>query len=109
MAHRSSSGAESDYKLIPFNIPKQHYEEFMNSHYKDVVMPNLGGCSNLPKFEDKFVPPFPQQTYTLDKCVADSDGFPEMVPEGFYRVNFTMTGPVDWGFVLVVKISTKLM
>ncbi|KAH8291188.1 hypothetical protein KR054_009616, partial [Drosophila jambulina] len=109
VAHRSSSGAESDYKLIPFNIPKQPWMDFMNTHYKDVVIPNLGKCSNIVQFEDKFDGNWPQQVYTLDKCVADSDGFPEMVPEGFYRVNFTVTGPVDWGFVLVVKISTKLM
>ncbi|KAH8357750.1 hypothetical protein KR200_003255, partial [Drosophila serrata] len=109
VAHRSSSGAESDYKLIPFNIPKQSWEEFMNTHYKDMVIPNLGDCSNLIKFEGKYDGNWPKQVYTLDKCVANSDGFPEVVPEGFYRINFTVTGPVDWGFVLIVKISTKLM
>ncbi|XP_017077704.1 uncharacterized protein LOC108112378 isoform X2 [Drosophila eugracilis] len=108
-AYRSSSGEENDYKVIPLSIPKQHYIDFMNSHYKDVVIPNLGGCSNLVTFDDKFEPPWPQKTYVLDKCVADSDGFPDIVPEGYYKVNFTMMGPVDWGFILIVKISTKLM
>ncbi|EDV55052.1 uncharacterized protein LOC6547072 [Drosophila erecta] len=108
-AYRSSSGEENDYKIIPLSIPKQPYSEFMNNHYKDVVIPNLGGCSNLIKFEDKFVPPWPQNTYVLDKCVANSDGFPDIVPEGYYKVNFTMMNPVDWGFILIVKISTKLV
>jgi len=109
VAYRSSSGEESDYKIIPLSIPKQNYVEFMNNNYKDVVIPNLGGCSNLVKFEDKFKPPWPKNTYKLEKCVADSDGFPDMVPEGYYKVNFTMSNPVDWGFVLIVKISTKFM
>nr|XP_017025077.1 uncharacterized protein LOC108076654 [Drosophila kikkawai] len=109
VAHRSSSGAERDYKLIPFNIPKQPFPDFMNSHYKDVIIPNVAECSNLIKFEGKFDGVWPQKVYTLDKCVADSDGFPEMVTEGFYRINFTLTNPVDWGFVLIVKISNKMM
>ncbi|KAH8320352.1 hypothetical protein KR067_000167, partial [Drosophila pandora] len=109
IAQRSSSGDESDYKMIPFNIPKQPLEDFMNTHYKDVVIKNLGDCSNLIKFEGKFEPPMPQQVYTLDKCVANSDGFPEVVPEGFYRIIMNFTGPVDWGFVLVVKIFNKML
>ncbi|XP_050743280.1 uncharacterized protein LOC108029979 [Drosophila biarmipes] len=109
VAYRSSSGEENDYKIIPLSIPKQNYIEFMNSNYKDVVIPNLSGCSNLITFEDKFEPPFPKDTYKLDKCVADSDGFPDIVPEGYYKVNFTMSGQVDWGFIIIVKISNKLM
>ncbi|XP_017024949.1 uncharacterized protein [Drosophila kikkawai] len=109
VAHRSISGAESDYKLIPFTIAKQPFPDYMNSHYKDLVIRNLAKCSNLIQFEGKFDGVWPQKVYTLDKCVADSDGFPEMVPEGFYRINFTVTNPVDWGFVLIVKIFNKLM
>ncbi|EDW48432.1 uncharacterized protein LOC6609765 isoform X1 [Drosophila sechellia] len=109
MAYRSTSGDENDYKIIPLTIPKQPYVQFMNNHYKDVVLPNLGGCSNLVKFDDKFEPPWPQDTYVLDKCVANSDGFPDMVPEGYYKVNFTIMNPVDWGFILIVKITTKLV
>ncbi|XP_017044433.1 uncharacterized protein LOC108090330 [Drosophila ficusphila] len=109
VAYRSTSGDESDYKLIPLGIAKQPFLEFMNSHYKDVVIPNLSGCSNLVTFEDKFEPPWPKKVYTLDTCVADSDGFPDMVPEGYYKINFTIMSPVDWGFILVVKISTKVM
>ncbi|XP_052839698.1 LOW QUALITY PROTEIN: uncharacterized protein LOC128254582 [Drosophila gunungcola] len=109
LGYRSSSGNENDYKLIPFSIPKQPFTQFMNSHYKDVVIANLGGCSNLIQFEDQFEPPWPQKEYVLDKCVANSDGFPEVVPEGFYKVNFSMMNPVDWGFIVIVKISTKIM
>ncbi|XP_033254192.1 uncharacterized protein LOC117193554 [Drosophila miranda] len=41
-AYRSSSGQESDYKLVPFAIPKQPYEDLLNTHYKDMVIENLG-------------------------------------------------------------------
>ncbi|XP_017025078.2 uncharacterized protein [Drosophila kikkawai] len=109
VAHRSSSGAESDYKLIPFNVPKQPWTDFMNTHYKNVVMPNLGKCSNLIQFDGQFDGVWPQKVYKLDKCVTNCDGFPEIIPEGFYRINFTVRNPVEWGFVLVVKVFTKLM
>ncbi|KAH8400797.1 hypothetical protein KR009_000969, partial [Drosophila setifemur] len=109
VAQRSTSGDESDYKLIPFSIPRQSYIEFLNGPYKDVVIPNVGYCSNLVQFEDKFEPPYPQGIYTVDKCVATLDGLPEVVPEGFYKINMTFYNPVDWGFILVVKISNKLL
>uniref|UniRef100_A0A6P4E9K5 Uncharacterized protein LOC108037958 n=1 Tax=Drosophila rhopaloa TaxID=1041015 RepID=A0A6P4E9K5_DRORH len=109
VGYRSTSGDENDYKLIPLSIPKQPFTEFMNSHYKDMVIPNLGGCSNIIQFKDKFEPPWPMKVYNLKQCVADSDGFPDVVPEGYYKVNFTMSNPVDWGFILIVKITTKLM
>ncbi|XP_017146610.1 uncharacterized protein LOC108158637 [Drosophila miranda] len=108
-AYRSSSGQESDYKLVPFAIPKQPYEDFLNTHYKDMVIENLGSCSNLPQFEDKFVPPWPQKIYNLDKCVADNDGFPEVLPLGFYKIILTFTGPVEWGMTIIVKVTSKLM
>ncbi|XP_022218383.1 uncharacterized protein LOC111071388 [Drosophila obscura] len=109
LCYRSSTGQESDYKLTPFNIPKQPYEEFLNTHYKDMVIKNLGNCSNLPQFKDKFVPPWPQKTYKLENCVADSDGFPEVLPLGFYKIMLTFTGHVDWGLTIITKLTNKLM
>ncbi|BFG03213.1 uncharacterized protein DMAD_02519 [Drosophila madeirensis] len=109
VAYRSSTGQESDYKLVPFNIQKQTYEEFLNTHYKDMVIQNLGSCSDLPQFEDKFVPPWPQKTYKLDKCVADNDGFPEVLPLGFYKIVLSITGPVEWGITIITKLTNKLM
>ncbi|XP_043067032.1 uncharacterized protein [Drosophila bipectinata] len=108
IAHRSASGDESDYKKLPLNIPKQPYTDFMNTHYKELVVPNLGYCSNIVQFEDKFQPPWPQRVYTFNKCVSRCVGFPELFPEGFYRLVMNFSSPVDWGFKVVIKIINKL-
>ncbi|XP_020818140.1 uncharacterized protein LOC110191595 [Drosophila serrata] len=110
VAYRSSSGEESDYKLLPWVIPKQSFYEYLDTHYKDVVIKNLGNCSNLPQFEGKFQPPFPQGTYKLNKCKVDGEGLPEIAPPGFYKIIFTKSGPDQptWGLTAVFKVTNKL-
>ncbi|KAH8308998.1 hypothetical protein KR059_004928, partial [Drosophila kikkawai] len=109
-AYRSSSGDESDYKLLPWSIPKQPFYEYLNTYYKDVIIKNLGHCTNLPQFQGKFQPPFPQGTYKLIKCKSDGDGLPEIAPPGFYKIIFTKSGPDQptWGFTAIFKLTNKL-
>ncbi|XP_017014795.1 uncharacterized protein [Drosophila takahashii] len=109
-AYRSSSGDESDYKLLPWAIPKQKFYDYIDTYYKDVIIKNLGHCSNLPKYEGKFQPPWPQNTYKLDKCKIDGDGLPDIAPPGFYKIIFTKSGPGQptWGFTAVFKLTNKL-
>ncbi|EDW36377.1 GL17760 [Drosophila persimilis] len=109
-AYRSNSGAENDYKVLPWSIPKQTYYDYLNTYYKDVLIPNLGHCSNLPQFEGKFQPPWPKDTYLVDKCVIEGQGLPEVVPPGFYKIIFIVSGPdqPEWGFTVVLKVTAKL-
>ncbi|XP_022218384.1 uncharacterized protein LOC111071389 [Drosophila obscura] len=109
-AYSSNSGAESDYKLLPWSIPKQPYFDYLDTYYKDVLIKNLGHCSNLPQFKEKFQPPWPKKTYKLEKCIFNGDGLPEVVPPSFYKVIFKISGPnqPEWGVTIVVKIKTKL-
>ncbi|BFG03215.1 uncharacterized protein DMAD_02520 [Drosophila madeirensis] len=109
-AYRSDSGAENDYKLLPWTIPKQPFFDYLDTYYKDVIIKNLGHCSNLPQFTGKFQPPWPKQTYKVDKCIFDGEGLPEVVPPGFYKIIFITSGPnqPEWGFTLVLKVTTKL-
>ncbi|XP_033253670.1 uncharacterized protein LOC117193043 [Drosophila miranda] len=109
-AYRSNSGAENDYKVLPWSIPKQPYYEYLNTYYKDVLINNLGHCSNLPQFEGKFQPPWPKDNYLVDKCVIDGEGLPEVVPLGFYKIIFIISGPdqPEWGFTVVLKVTAKL-
>ncbi|XP_017087070.3 uncharacterized protein [Drosophila bipectinata] len=109
-AYRSSSGDESDYKLLPWSIPKQPFFEYLNTYYKDVVVKNLGHCSNIPQFEGKFQPPWPKDKFIITKCQVDGDGLPEIAPPGYYKVIFTTYGPDQpkWGLTGIFKLTNKM-
>ncbi|XP_026835970.1 uncharacterized protein LOC6547081 [Drosophila erecta] len=109
-AYRSNTGDESDYKLLPWAIPKQTFSDYINTYYKDVVIKNLGHCSNLPRFEGKFQSPWPRKTYKVDKCKINGDGLPEIAPPGFYKIVLTKFGPGQptWGFTAVMKVTNKM-
>nr|XP_016940560.1 uncharacterized protein LOC108017901 [Drosophila suzukii] len=109
-AYRSNSGDESDYKLLPWAIPKQKFYDYVDTYYKDVIIKNLGHCSNLPQFKGKFQPPWPQNTYKFDKCKIDGDGLPDVAPPGFYKILFTQfgSGQPTWGFTAIFKLTAKV-
>ncbi|XP_026836041.1 uncharacterized protein LOC6547083 [Drosophila erecta] len=108
---RSSTGDASDYKLLPWAIPKQSLYDHLNTYYKDVSMKNFKHCSNIPQFEGKFQPPLPKKTYFGNKCVIDGDGLPDIVPSGFYLIIIKCYGPNQptWSSSSVFKITQKLM
>ncbi|EDW36380.1 GL17763 [Drosophila persimilis] len=60
--YRSTTGAESDYKLTPMSIPRQTFIEYLNTYYKDMVIKNLGDCSDLPQYEDERMTQLPKKT-----------------------------------------------
>ncbi|XP_064544340.1 uncharacterized protein LOC135432540 [Drosophila montana] len=107
IAYRSQSGNGNDYQLVPWSIPKQSFQDYINGYYKEVIYSNLGACSNLPKPGTES--PFPSMTIKLDKCVITGEGMPEMAPEGYYKILFSVTGEVEWGFELIAKIFSKSM
>ncbi|EDV55054.1 uncharacterized protein LOC6547082 [Drosophila erecta] len=110
VVYRSSTGDESDYKLIPWSIPKQSFYDYLNGFYKDMMMKNFASCSNMPQFKGKFQPPWPKNTYFGNKCMIDGDGLPDMVPPGFYKIIFNCTGPdqPSWSFVGIFKIINTM-
>ncbi|XP_030558361.1 uncharacterized protein LOC115760926 [Drosophila novamexicana] len=104
-AYRSSTGSKDDYKLLPFCIPKQAFQRFAESHYKDIIYTNLKQCSNIPKPENAY--PWPKGTYIFDKCTVTGDGMPEVLPEGYYKIVFDVSGKVGGGFTSIGKLTTK--
>ncbi|XP_017044441.1 uncharacterized protein LOC108090337 [Drosophila ficusphila] len=109
-AFRSNSGDESDYKMLPWSIPKQSLFDYLNSYYKDMFMKDLVSCSNAPQFEDKFDESSIKQKYYAEKCIINGEGLPDMVPPGFYKLISNCTGPdqPSWSFVAVVKLTSKM-
>ncbi|XP_064543804.1 uncharacterized protein LOC135432196 [Drosophila montana] len=101
--YRSSSGAEDDYKLLPYHIPKQTFKQFADNHYKKIVYKNLKHCSNIPEPENVY--PWPKGTYIFKRCIATGDGFPELLLEGYYKINFDITGDVEAGVTIIVLLT----
>ncbi|XP_017077708.1 uncharacterized protein LOC108112381 [Drosophila eugracilis] len=107
---RSSSGEESDYKLLPWAIPSQSLYDHMNTYYKEVSMKNFKHCSNVPQFEGQFQPPMPKMTYIGNKCVIDGDGLPDMIPQGYYKIILKCYGPEQptWNATVIAKVTTRM-
>jgi len=105
----SVSGRDEDYHELPYKVPKQTLTQFIEDYYNDLLYANLEQCSNMPKFEKKFVPPFPKNVYIFDHCKLTGDGFPDILPVGYYKVFFVISGPVQLDFNLIVKLSAKFV
>ncbi|XP_064543537.1 uncharacterized protein LOC135432023 [Drosophila montana] len=104
-AYRSYSGSEDDYKVLPFRVPKQTFKQFAQTHYKEIAYKNLKECSNIPEPENVY--PWPKGTYHFDNCTVTGDGMPEVVPVGYYKLVFTISGQVDFGFTNIGKVITN--
>ncbi|XP_033253673.1 uncharacterized protein LOC117193046 [Drosophila miranda] len=108
--YRSTTGAESDYKLTPMSIPRQTFIEYLNTYYKDMVIKNLGDCSDLPQYEDKYVPPFPKKTYTLTRCTVNGKGMPQVLLDGFYKILITIShATVIQKLEVIIKITNTML
>ncbi|XP_017077701.1 uncharacterized protein LOC108112377 isoform X2 [Drosophila eugracilis] len=111
LGYRSPNGDESDYKLLPWAIPKQSFSDYASTSYKEVILKTLGDCTNFPRFKGKFQFPWPQNTYKLDKCKLEADGLPEFAPSGFYKMVLTVTGKDQptWGCTFIARITSKTL
>ncbi|XP_034653517.1 uncharacterized protein LOC117891864 [Drosophila subobscura] len=107
--YRSTTGAESDYKLTPMSIPRQTFIEYINTYYRDMVIKNLGECSDLPRYEDQYVPPWPKKNYTLTRCTINGVGMPEVLLAGFYKIKANISHPeVNQEVKAIIKVTPKM-
>ncbi|XP_002018541.2 uncharacterized protein LOC6592874 [Drosophila persimilis] len=107
--YRSTTGAESDYKLTPMSIPRQTFIEYLNTYYKDMVIKNLGDCSDLPQYEDERMTQLPKKTYTLTRCTVNGEGMPEVLVAGFYKILITISHPtVIQNVQVIIKITNTM-
>ncbi|XP_002034423.2 uncharacterized protein LOC6609769 [Drosophila sechellia] len=106
----SYSGDESDYKLTPMSIPPQKFTEYINTFYKDMVMPNLGNCTDLPVYENEFVPPWPKATYNFTRCALNGEGLPDILADGYYKGEAIITAQptLEVTVAVVLRIRTKI-
>ncbi|XP_073848977.1 uncharacterized protein [Musca autumnalis] len=106
LSYRSENGVKP-YRPLPFKVQRQHFFSYLNSFYK-LIMDTLKDCSNMPVFEDKFVPPFEKKIYTLDRCQFNRDEFPQYMQEGFYKIVVNGYGAAQWNLILIVEVQNDL-
>jgi len=106
----SYSGDESDYKLTPMSIQPQKFTEYVNTFYKDLLLPNLGNCTDLPVYENEFVPPWPKATYNFTRCALNGQGLPDILADGFYKGEAVITAQpnLEVTVSVVLRIRTKM-
>ncbi|XP_043645329.1 uncharacterized protein LOC122614745 [Drosophila teissieri] len=106
----SYSGDESDYKLTPMSIPPQKFIEYINTFYKDMLMPNLGNCTDLPVYETEYVPPWPRATYNFTRCALNGKGLPDYLADGYYKGEAIITAQPDLEVTVaaVLRVRTKM-
>ncbi|XP_064539352.1 uncharacterized protein LOC135429093 [Drosophila montana] len=105
---RSVSGSESDYKLLPYAVPKKPYPSAKRP-YDEIGYPNLSRCSNIPRIEGDVLHPWPRNLYTFHMCAFTDGVLPEVLVEGYYKTIIKVTGEVDWSLTIVIMIRTRLI
>ncbi|XP_050743279.1 uncharacterized protein LOC108029982 isoform X2 [Drosophila biarmipes] len=106
----SYSGNEEDYKLTPYSIQPQKFIDYINTFYKDMLLPNLGNCTDMPRYDDGFVPPWPKATFNFTRCGLNGKGLPDILAEGFYRGEAIITAlpTVAVNISATLRIKTKM-
>ncbi|XP_017012703.2 uncharacterized protein [Drosophila takahashii] len=104
--YRSTDNGDT-YKIQPYSLPRQTVYQAMNSFYKNAIMPSVVNCSNLPQFKGtlEFIP---ATLWTFEKCQVNTDGFPQYMPDGWYKGVIESHGYVNliWTGVFSVKQRT---
>lgn len=104
----SQSGRKDDYNPTPYKIQPITFVEAMNKYYQDLLYSNIANCSNLPEIKGKFVPPFPQDHYLFNRCVVSANGYPDILPLGYYKLIFNIEGEIIITMTLIVKLTPRL-
>lgn len=77
--------------------------------YNDFIYKNVAHCSNFPEIKGKFIPPFPQNLYEVKHCDVQANGFPDILPIGYYKLILVNTGQVNMSLMMISKLTTKLL
>jgi len=109
IASHGVSGREEDYRELLYQVPKMTLTEFVNNYWDELVHPNLGSCSNFPKFHGEFVSPFPKKCYILNDCEFTGDGIPDILPVGYYKMLIQMTGQAELTIIFIFKLTPKYL
>ncbi|KPU77352.1 uncharacterized protein Dana_GF27976 [Drosophila ananassae] len=96
----------ANYKLQPYSLPRQPIIEAMNKFYKNMIMPSAANCSNFPQFEGKLTE-LPAQKFHYEKCKVSSDGFPQHMPDGTYKMTYKTYGAIDLSAEIIVIVEKK--
>lgn len=107
--YHSQSGRNDDFSETPYRLKNMKFTDGVNSGvYNEMFYKNLHDCSNLEKIEQGFVPPFPRKIYEFRQCVPSTNGFPDVLPLGYYKIVVGFRGQVDIVITFIIKLKPKL-
>lgn len=85
------------------------FADAINSKYNDLVYANYAHCSNLASIESgTFVSPFPRKNYVILNCSPKANGYPDIVPVGYYKVVVNIRAEVDVSMVFIIKVKSRM-
>lgn len=104
----SQSGRKDDYNPTPYKIQPIKFVEAMENYYQDLLYSNVANCSNIPEIKGKYVSPFPHGHYFVNRCAITANGFPDILPLGYYKLVFNIEGEIIISVTLIMKLIPRM-
>ncbi|KAH8414332.1 hypothetical protein KR215_003321 [Drosophila sulfurigaster] len=95
-----------EYSKTPYQIPNQNLKTFLDTYYHDMFYSNVADCSNLPPYFD--VLPV-KMRYILNECHFTGDGFPYILPLGYYKFHLEIKSEGTLTLSFIIKLTSKLL
>ncbi|XP_016988601.1 uncharacterized protein LOC108051131 [Drosophila rhopaloa] len=103
--YRSTDGGGT-YKLEPFSVPRRKVYDALNTFYKDIIMKSAANCSDLPQFKGT-LDIIHAREFHYEKCRVSTDGFPNYLSDGLYKIEVKTFGIVHIIWEVVVEVVQK--
>ncbi|XP_075166952.1 uncharacterized protein LOC142239073 [Haematobia irritans] len=85
-----SKDKSGPFKPMPMKIDNVTLSTAMNMFYKTMIMDAVAECcDNAPVFEGRFVAPLTKRRVQINKCEVSTDGLPDIMLEGYYKLRTT--------------------
>ncbi|XP_075166706.1 uncharacterized protein LOC142238864 [Haematobia irritans] len=107
--YRSSTERDEDYQITPFVIENEILTNFINFHYKAYIMEAIKECApSAPQYggDYEFAAPFEKVRIDVNECGVPTDGFPNIMEYGLYKIEAHLRNEIDMYFKIVVRLMS---
>ncbi|XP_013107549.2 uncharacterized protein LOC106087162 [Stomoxys calcitrans] len=109
--YRSSTERDEDYQLTPFVIENEILTNFINFHYKAYIMAAIKDCApTAPQYDGdyEFEPPFAKIRIDVNECGVPTDGFPNLMEYGMYKIEAYLRNDIEMFLKIIVRLEQNL-
>ncbi|XP_062539156.1 uncharacterized protein LOC134207455 [Armigeres subalbatus] len=96
----------NQFNEYPMKLAEQPFCHFMNESYR-TFEDKLRDSTNLPQVGPEGICSIPAGHYWFKYLRHTLDNIPSMVPEGYWRLTFLMSGPVEVSEIQVYVILSR--